>query len=73
LAGAAFRFGHSTIDGFITMVKDSGPSQFIDLKDNFFNSDLIYKDGKKTFAFPTRSPWLLGCHGYRVTIVTRLP
>jgi len=34
---------------------------------------LIYKDGKKTFAFPTRSPWLLGCHGYRVTIVTRLP
>ncbi|KAF6025971.1 hypothetical protein EB796_015716 [Bugula neritina] len=59
LAGAAFRFGHSTIDGFITMVKDSGPSQFIDLKDNFFNSDLIYKDGVKQCAkgLSTDRPW----------------
>jgi len=51
------------------MVKDSGPSQFIDLKDNFFNSDLIYKDGKKTLLLPTRPPWLLGYHGYKATMI----
>jgi len=66
LAGAAFRFGHSSIDGFFTVVKDNGQSDFIDLKENFFNSDLIYKDGKKTLV-------ILGglYHGYNVTIAAQ--
>lgn len=43
------RFGHSTIDGFFTLIKDSGFEDFVDLREQFFNSDIIYEDGKINF------------------------
>ena len=47
MAGAAFRFGHSTVDGFFNLVKDDGSSDFVNLRPQFFNNTLTYKDGKR--------------------------
>ena len=47
MATAAMRFGHSLINGVFTLVKDNGVSdRSNNLTEFFFDSDIIYRDGK---------------------------
>ena len=46
LAGAAFRFGHSQINGLFSLRKDDGTSDFVNLRPMFFNSEVVYDDGR---------------------------
>lgn len=47
MGAAAFRYGHSLIDGFISLEKDDGTSSFVNLRPLFFDSDTIYDGGMK--------------------------
>ena len=47
LAGAAMRFGHSTIDGFYSVVRDDGhPEPLWNLGETFHNQSGLYERGE---------------------------
>ncbi|XP_067941580.1 peroxidase-like [Watersipora subatra] len=59
LAAAAFRFGHSLINGLFTLEKDSGASVTADLRTSFNDFNIIYNDGTKQCVrgLSTDVPW----------------
>ncbi|XP_067941578.1 peroxidase-like isoform X2 [Watersipora subatra] len=59
LAAAAFRFGHSLINGRFTLEKDSGASVTADLRTSFNDFNTIYNDGTKQCVrgLSTDVPW----------------
>ncbi|XP_067941328.1 chorion peroxidase-like isoform X2 [Watersipora subatra] len=61
LAHAAFRFGHSTVGGRFSVLKDDGSEDFLDLTQNFNNPDLLYDGGYQQCLKGLQKdvPWLV--------------
>ncbi|XP_067942940.1 peroxidase mlt-7-like [Watersipora subatra] len=61
LAHAAYRFGHSTVGGFFSTVKDDGTEDFVSLIENFNKVDLLYDGGYQQFLRGLQKdvPWLV--------------